>query len=95
MADMHTHVDRKEMSPLFLAAGVTTVLNMGLASPEFVTVTRDEIRRGAVVGPRVFAAFMSRDLLNVVRCWAALVCAPPPPASSAIPHMATGLCRVR
>jgi len=58
MADMHTHVDRKEMLPLFLAAGVTTVLNMGLASPEFVTVTRDEIRRGAVVGPRVFAAFM-------------------------------------
>jgi tetratricopeptide (TPR) repeat protein len=58
MADMHTHVDRKEMLPLFLAAGVTTVLNMGLASPEFVTVTRDEIRKGSVVGPRVFAAFM-------------------------------------
>jgi len=58
MADMHTHVDRKEMLPLFLAAGVTTVLNMGLASPEFVTVTRDEIRQGSVVGPRVFAAFM-------------------------------------
>jgi imidazolonepropionase-like amidohydrolase len=58
MADMHTHVDGKEMLPLFLAAGVTTVLNMGLASPEFVTVTRDEIRRGSVVGPRVFAAFM-------------------------------------
>jgi len=58
MADMHTHVDRKEMLPLFLAAGVTTVLNMGLASPEFVTATRDEIRKGTVVGPRVFAAFM-------------------------------------
>lgn len=58
MADMHTHVDRKEMLPLFLAAGVTTVLNMGTASPEFVTATRDEIRRGSVVGPRVFAAFM-------------------------------------
>ena len=58
MADMHTHVDRKEMLPLFLAAGVTTVLNMGLASPEFVTVTREEIRKGTVVGPRVFAAFM-------------------------------------
>ncbi|MGC2792444.1 MAG: amidohydrolase family protein, partial [Candidatus Sulfotelmatobacter sp.] len=58
MADMHTHVDRKEMLPLFLAAGVTTVLNMGLASPEFVTVTRDQINRGSVVGPRVFAAFM-------------------------------------
>src|SRR5260221_13256836 len=37
MADMHTHVDRKEMLPLFLPAGVTTVLNMGLASPEVVT----------------------------------------------------------
>lgn len=58
MADMHTHVDRKEMLPLFLAAGITTVLNMGLASPEFVTVTRDQINRGLVVGPRVFAAFM-------------------------------------
>jgi tetratricopeptide (TPR) repeat protein len=57
MADMHTHVDRKEMLPLFLAAGVTTVLNMGSASPEFVTATRDEIRRGSA-GPRVFAAFM-------------------------------------
>jgi hypothetical protein len=58
LADMHTHVDRKEMLPLFLAAGVTTVLNMGLASPEFVTVTRDQINRGSVVGPQVFAAFM-------------------------------------
>lgn len=58
LADMHTHVDRKEMLPLFLAAGVTTVLNMGLASPEFVTATRDDILRGTVVGPRVFLAFM-------------------------------------
>jgi imidazolonepropionase-like amidohydrolase len=58
LADMHTHVDRKGMLPLFLAAGVTTVLNMGLASPEFVTSTREEIRKGSVVGPRVFAAFL-------------------------------------
>jgi tetratricopeptide (TPR) repeat protein len=58
LADMHTHVDRKEMLPLFLAAGVTTVLNMGLALPEFVTTTRDEIRRGSIVGPRVFVAFL-------------------------------------
>jgi hypothetical protein len=58
MADMHTHVDRKEMLPLFLAAGVTTVLNMGLASAEFVTATRDDILKGSVLGPRVFAAFM-------------------------------------
>lgn len=58
LADMHTHIDRKEMLPLFLAAGVTTVLNMGLASPEFVTLTRDQIKQGSVVGPRVFIAFM-------------------------------------
>jgi len=58
MADIHTHVDRKEMLPLFLAAGITTVLNMGLASPEVVTMTREEIQKGSVVGPRVFAAFM-------------------------------------
>ena len=37
LADMHSHIDRKEMLPLFLAAGVTTTLNMGLASPQFVT----------------------------------------------------------
>jgi hypothetical protein len=58
LADMHTHVDRKEMLPLFLEAGVTTILNMGLASPEFVTSTRDEIRRGSIPGPRVFVAFL-------------------------------------
>jgi tetratricopeptide (TPR) repeat protein len=58
MADMHTHVDRKEMLPLFLAAGVTTVLNMGLASPEFVTAVRKDVREGTTVGPRIFAAFM-------------------------------------
>ena len=58
LADMHTHVDRREMLPLFLEAGVTTILNMGLASPEFVTSTRDEIRRGSIPGPRVFVAFL-------------------------------------
>jgi imidazolonepropionase-like amidohydrolase len=58
MADMHMHVDRKEMLPLFLAAGVTTTLNMGLASAEFVTATREEVRKGLVAGPRIFAAFM-------------------------------------
>ncbi len=58
LADMHVHVDRKEMLPLFLSSGVTTVLNMGLASPEFVIVTRGEVAEGLLPGPRVFAAFM-------------------------------------
>lgn len=58
LADMHTHVDRREMLPLFLASGVTTVLNMGLASPEFVTVTRNEVAQGLIPGPRILAAFL-------------------------------------
>ncbi len=58
LADMHTHVDRAEELPLFLAAGVTTMLNMGLASPQFVTDTRDRVLRGEVPGPQVFAAFL-------------------------------------
>ncbi|MGI9102943.1 MAG: amidohydrolase family protein [Terriglobales bacterium] len=58
LADMHTHVDRPEMLPLFVAAGVTTTLNMGLASPRFVTQTRAAMARGDIAGPRVFAAFM-------------------------------------
>jgi hypothetical protein len=31
---------------------------MGLASPEFVTVTRNQVIQGVIPGPRVFAAFM-------------------------------------
>jgi hypothetical protein len=58
LADMHTHVDRPEMLPLFLQAGVTTVLNMGLASPEFVTLDRYKLAHGAIPGPRVYAAFL-------------------------------------
>ena len=58
LADMHSHVDRKEMLPLFLQAGVTATLNMGLASPQFVTQTRAELDGGSALGPRVFAAFM-------------------------------------
>lgn len=58
LADMHTHVDRKEMLPLFLRSGITTVLNMGLASPEFVTEVRPAIRQGTVVGPQIFLAFL-------------------------------------
>jgi imidazolonepropionase-like amidohydrolase len=46
LADMHMHIDRAEELPLFLAAGVTTTLNMGEASPAFVTETRREVERG-------------------------------------------------
>jgi cytosine/adenosine deaminase-related metal-dependent hydrolase len=52
LADMHSHVDRKEMLPLFLAAGVTTTLNMGLTSPQFITQTRADLEQGKLAGPR-------------------------------------------
>ncbi len=58
LADMHTHVDRAEELPLFLAAGVTTMLNMGLASPRFVTDTRYQVKRGELPGPQLFIAFL-------------------------------------
>jgi len=58
MADMHTHVDRKEMLPLFLAAGVTTVLNMGLAIAGIRYGHSRRDTQGLGCGPRVvFAAF--------------------------------------
>jgi imidazolonepropionase-like amidohydrolase len=57
-ADMHMHIDRAEEMPLFLAAGVTTTLNMGLASPGFVTETRREIERGDLPSPQVFVSFL-------------------------------------
>ena len=58
LADMHTHVDRAEELPLFLAAGVTTTLNMGLASPRFVTETRYQVEHGEIPGPQLFLAFL-------------------------------------
>jgi hypothetical protein len=58
LADMHTHVDRAEMLPMFLAAGVTSTLNMGLASPTFITSTRQQVARSQLPGPQVFVAFM-------------------------------------
>ena len=55
--DMHVHLgDATERSlPLFLAAGVTAVRDMG--SPSFVRLARwrEEIARGERIGPRIFA----------------------------------------
>jgi hypothetical protein len=55
---MHMHIDRAEELSLFLAAGVTTTLNMGEASPAFVTETRREVERGELPGPQIFVAFL-------------------------------------
>jgi imidazolonepropionase-like amidohydrolase len=53
--DMHTHVTQIEWAPVYLAAGVTTVRDMGNEF-EFVVPLRDAIASGRALGPRVLAA---------------------------------------
>ena len=57
LADMHTHSDTAEDMKVFLANGVTTVLNMGDASNGFVARTRVELNSGKIPGPHVYVAF--------------------------------------
>lgn len=56
LADMHNHSDTREDLALFLANGVTTMLNMGEAKNSFVGRTRLAVEKGEVPGPRVLAA---------------------------------------
>jgi len=53
--DMHTHVTQIEWAPVYLAAGVTTVRDMG-NELEFVTALRDAIDSGRALGPRLLLA---------------------------------------
>lgn len=53
--DMHTHVTQIEWAPVYLAAGVTTVRDMGNEF-EFITALRDQIARGNAIGPRLLLA---------------------------------------
>lgn len=57
LADMHTHSDTSADMKLYLANGVTTVLNMGEASNGFMTQVRPALNRGDRPGPHVYAAF--------------------------------------
>ena len=56
LADMHNHSDTREDLALFLANGVTTMLNMGEARNSFVGRTRLAVDKGEVPGPRILAA---------------------------------------
>lgn len=56
LADMHNHSDTREDLALYLANGVTTMLNMGEAKNSFVGRTRLAVDNGEVPGPRVLAA---------------------------------------
>ena len=53
--DMHTHVTQIEWAPVYLAAGVTTVRDMGNEF-EFITPLRDAIASKRALGPRILAA---------------------------------------
>ena len=53
--DMHTHVMQMEWAPVYLAAGVTTVRDMG-NNLYFVVPFRDAIHANKTIGPRVLVA---------------------------------------
>lgn len=53
--DMHAHAAQIEWLPAYLAAGVTTIRDMGGEQP-FLTAMRDTIATGKGLGPRVLLA---------------------------------------
>ncbi len=53
--DMHAHFEQVEWGPVYLAAGVTTVRDVGNEF-EFMTSVRDAIREGRGLGPRMLLA---------------------------------------
>jgi imidazolonepropionase-like amidohydrolase len=53
--DMHTHATQIEWAPVYLAAGVTTVRDMGNEF-EFITALRGAIASGRALGPRMLTA---------------------------------------
>jgi hypothetical protein len=58
LADMHVHVRVDDDLALFIANGVTTALNMGLAPSPMVNLDNRRIDSGELVGPRLFFAFI-------------------------------------
>lgn len=50
--DMHAHYEQVEWGPIYLAAGVTTVRDLGNEF-EFITAVRDQINSGKGVGPHM------------------------------------------
>lgn len=57
LADMHTHSDTRADMAVYLANGVTSVLNMGEASNGFVGRTKPAANRAEIPSPHVYTAF--------------------------------------
>jgi imidazolonepropionase-like amidohydrolase len=53
--EMHAHFEQVEWGPIYLAAGVTTVRDVGNEF-EFITSVRDAIKEGRGLGPRMLLA---------------------------------------
>ncbi|MGB7923654.1 MAG: amidohydrolase family protein [Pyrinomonadaceae bacterium] len=53
--DMHAHYEQVEWGPVYLAAGVTTVRDVGNEF-EFITAVRDQFRQGRGIGPHILLA---------------------------------------
>jgi imidazolonepropionase-like amidohydrolase len=68
--DMHAHFEQVEWGPIYLAAGVTTVRDVGNEF-EFITAVRDAVKDGRGLGPRLLLAGVvdgdSPTALGVIR----------------------------
>lgn len=53
--DMHAHFEQVEWGPIYLAAGATTVRDVGNEF-EFITAVRDAVKSGRGLGPRMLLA---------------------------------------
>jgi len=53
--DMHAHYEQVEWGPIYLAAGVTTVRDVGNEF-EFITAVRDAVNGGKALGPHMLLA---------------------------------------
>jgi hypothetical protein len=58
LADMHTHSETRNDLALYLANGVTTILNMGGARANLVDSIVPAVHRGALPGPHVYTSLM-------------------------------------
>jgi hypothetical protein len=58
LADMHTHSETRDDLAVYLANGVTTILQMGDARARFVDTIVPEVNRGAIPGPHTYVGFL-------------------------------------
>ncbi|MQA18006.1 amidohydrolase family protein [Rugamonas rivuli] len=58
LADMHTHSETRNDLALYLANGVTTLLNMGGARANLVDSIVPAVARGSLPGPHVYTSLM-------------------------------------